>query len=141
MLRAASIILTFWSCLNFLFAFIILKSMVLFNKKSPILVMQFDKSDLIKIDNQIISVVNSLAILYNSCSISLSIVSLIVIWTSLIKGQTLAFWILLVTIGLVQIMGFIAFSKIRNKRLPVNIILSSLYVLGIGLAGLSIFSQ
>ena len=49
--------------------------------------------------------------------------------------------ILLIAIGFVQLMGFVAFSMIGNQRWQVNILLSVLYVVGIGLAGYALFIQ
>jgi len=55
------------------------------------------------------------------------------------KGQKWAFWALLITIGFVEILTFIASAPIGNARWQVNIILSALYVVGIGLSGYSLF--
>jgi hypothetical protein len=46
---------------------------------------------------------------------------------------------LLITIGFVEIFAFIASAPIGNARWQVNIILSALYVVGIGLSGWSLF--
>jgi hypothetical protein len=48
---------------------------------------------------------------------------------------------LLITIGFVEILAFIASAPIGNARWQVNIILSALYVVGIGLSGYSIFKR
>ena len=51
------------------------------------------------------------------------------------------FWALLITIGFVEILAFIASVPIGNARWQVNVVLSALYVVGIGLAGYSIFER
>ena len=141
MLKAGSIILSIWSGINFLLASLILTFIIFLKSNAPILVMVFEKSEISRLDARVISAVNSLAILYNSCAAALSVLALFVIWSSLINGQRWAFWVLLITIGFVQILGFIAFAAIGNQRWQVNIVLSTLYVVGIGLAGYSIFNR
>lgn len=103
--------------------------------------MVFEESEISRLDPRVISAVNTLAILYNSCAVAISVLALFVIWSSLIKGQRWAFWALLITIGLVEILAFIAFAPIGNQRWQVNVVLSALYVVGIGLAGYSIFKR
>jgi hypothetical protein len=58
---------------------------------------------------------------------------------SLIAGQEWAFWVLLFGIGFVEVMAFIASAGVGNARWQVNVILSALYVVGIGLSGYSLF--
>jgi hypothetical protein len=139
MLQTASIILSIWSVINFLLAFLILTLIILLKRNAPILVMVYKESEITKLDGRVISAVNTLAILYNSCAAAISVLTLFIIWTSLINGQVWAFWVLLITIGFVQIFGFVAFALIGNQRWQVNIPLSALYLLGIGLSGYSIF--
>ena len=141
MLKAGSIILSIWSGINFLLAFLILNIVITFNKNSPILVMVFEKPEIAKLDAMVISAINTLTILYNSCAAALSGLALYVIWSGLINRQRWAFWALLITIGFVQIMAFIASAAIGHARWQVNVVQSALYVVGIGLAGYSIFKQ
>ena len=140
MLQAGSIILSIWSGINFLLAALILTLVTLIKGNAPILIMVFEESEISRLDTRVISAVNVLAILYNSCAAAISLLVLFVIWSSLINGQLWAFWVLLIAIGFVQIMSFIAFAAIGNQRWQVNVVLSVLYVVGIGLAGYSIFS-
>ncbi len=139
MLKAGSIILSIWSGISFLLASLILASIIFFKSNAPILVMVFEKSEISRLDARAISAVNALAILYNSCSAALSVLALFIIWSSLINGSRRAFWALLITIGFVEGMAFIASAAIGNARWQVNVLLSALYVVGIGLAGYSIF--
>jgi len=141
MLKAGSIILSIWSGINFLLASLILTFIIFLKSNAPILVMVFEKSEISRLDARVISAVNSLAILYNSCAAALSVLALFVIWSGLINGQRWAFWVLLITIGFVQILAFIAFAAIGNQRWQVNVVLSALYVVGIGLSGYSIFKS
>lgn len=141
MLEADSIILSIWSGINFLLASLILTVIIFLKKNAPILVMVFEESELSRLDAKVILSVNTLATLYNSCAAALSLLALFVIWSSLINGQREAFWALLITIGFVQILAFTAFAAVGNQRWPVNVVLSALYVVGIGLAGYSIFNR
>ena len=140
MQRAGSIILTIWGGINCFLASLILIFVIFFNK-APILVMVFEKSEISGLDTRFISAINCLAILYNSCAAALSVLVLFVIWSSLIKGQRWAFWALLITIGFVQALAFIGSAAIGNQRWQVNIVLSALYVVGIGLSGYSMFKR
>jgi hypothetical protein len=141
MLKTGSIILSIWSGISFFLSSLILTIIIFFKKDAPILVMVFEESEIARLDAKVTSALNTLAILYNSCAAALSLLALFVIWTSLINGQREAFWALLITIGFVQILAFTAFAAVGNQRWPMNVVLSALYVVGIGLAGYSIFSR
>ena len=139
MLKRGSIVLSIWSGINFLISSLILTIVVFLNGNSPLLVMVFEKSEIARLDAKVISALNCLTILYNSYAIALSVLVWFVIRLCLSKGQKWAFWALLITIGFVEILAFIASAPIGNARWQVNIILSALYVVGIGLSGYSLF--
>lgn len=135
MLKAGSIILSIWSGINFLLAALILTSVVIFNANSPLLVMVFEKPEIAGLDSRVIASLNALTILYNSCSVVVSVMVWIIIRKNLVNRQKWAFWALLFTIGFVEVMAFIASAQVGHARWQVNVILSVLYVLGIGLTG------
>jgi len=139
MLKAGSRFLSLWSGINFILAALILTSVVIFNANSPLLVMVFEKSEIASLDAKVIASLNALTILYNSCSVVLSVLVWLLIRKSLIAGQKWAFWVLLFVIGFVEVMAFIASAPIGNARWQVNIPQSVLYVVGIGLSGYSLF--
>ena len=141
MLKRGSIVLSIWSGINFLFAALILTSVVIFNGNSPILALVFEKSEIASLDAKVIASLNALTILYNSCAVALSVLALFIIWSGLINGKRWAFWALLTTIGFVELLAFIASVPIGNARWQLYVVLSVLYVVGIGLAGYSIFKQ
>ncbi len=141
MLKAGSTILSIWSGINFLLAALILTSVVIFNANSPLLVMVFEKSEIASLDAKVIASLNALTILYNSCAVALSVLALFIIWSGLINGKRWAFWALLTTIGFVEILAFVASAPIGNARWQLYVVLSVLYVVGIGLAGYSIFKR
>ena len=139
MLNRGSTILSIWSGINFLLAALILTSVVIFNANSPLLVMVFEKSEIASLDAKVIASLNALTILYNSCSVVVSVLVWLLIRKSLIAGQKRAFWVLLFGIGFVEVMAFIASAPIGNVRWQVNVVLSALYVVGIGLSGYALF--
>ena len=141
MLKAGSRFLSLWSGLNFLISTLILTIVVFHIGNSPLLGMVFEKSEIARLDARVISALNCLTILYNSCSVVLSVLVWLLIRKSLIAGQKWAFWVLLFVIGFVEVMAFIASAPIGNARWPVNVVLSVLYVVGIGLSGYSIFKS
>ena len=141
MLKRGSIVLSIWSGINFLLAALILTSVVVFNANSPLLVMVFERSEIASLDAKVIASLNALTILYNSCSVVLSVLVWLLIRKSLIAGEKWAFWVLLFVIGFVEVMAFIASAPIGNARWPVNVVQSLLFIVGMGLAGYSIFKS
>ncbi len=139
MLKKGSTILSIWSGINFLLAAMILASLVIFNANSPLLVMVFEKPEIASLDARVIASLNALTILYNSCSVVLSVLVWLFIRKSLIAGQKWAFWALLFVIGFVEVMAFIASARVGNVRWQVNVVQSVLYLIGISLSGISIF--
>jgi hypothetical protein len=73
MLKRGSLVLSIWSGINFFLAALILSSVVIFNADSPLLVMVFEKSEIAALDAKVIASLNTLTILYNSCSVVLSV--------------------------------------------------------------------
>jgi hypothetical protein len=141
MLKRGSIVLSIWSGLNFLISSLILTIVVFHIGNSPILALVFEKSEIASLDAKVIASLNDLTILYNSCSVVLSVLVWLLIRKSLTAGQKWAFWVLLFVIGFVEVMAFIASAPIGNARWQVNVVLSVLYVVGIGLSGYSIFKS
>ena len=139
MLKRGSIVLSIWSGLNFLISSLILTIVVFHIGNSPILDLVFEKSEIAGLDAKVIASLNTLTILYNSCSVVLSVLVWLIIRKELVFGQKWAFWVLLFGIGFVEVMAFIASAEVGNARWQVNVVLSVLYVVGIGLAGYSIF--
>lgn len=139
MLKAASTILSIWSGINFLLAALILSSVVIFNANSPLLAMVFEKTEIASLDARVIASLNTLTILYNSCSVVLSVLVWLLIRKSLITSQKWAFWVLLFVIGFVEVMAFIASAPLENVRWQVNVLQSALFVVGISLSGFALF--
>ena len=141
MLKIGSTILSIWSGINFLLAALILTTLVIFNANSPLLGMVFKKPEIAALDTRVIASLNTLTILYNSCSVVVSVLVWTVIRKHLVVGEKWAFWLLLFVIGFIEIMAFIASAEVGHARWQVNVVLSILYVAGIGVTGYALFKQ
>ena len=140
MLKKGSIVLSIWCVINFVLAFIILCYVIVLKEDSPILqVASFSEAEIASLDAKVIASLNTLTILYNSCSVVVSVLTWSLIRKNLIAGQRSAFWMLVVVIGFVEGMAFLASSYIGNGRWQVNVVQSVLYLTGVGLSGFSIF--
>ena len=141
MLKTGSTILSIWSGINFLLAALILTILFIFNADSPLLVMVFEKPEIAALDARVIASLNTLTILYNSCSVVVSVLVWTVIRKNLVAGEIWAFWLLLFVIGFIEVMAFIASAQVGHARWQVNVVLSILYVVGIGMTGYALFKQ
>jgi hypothetical protein len=140
MLKKGSLVLSIWCVINFILAFIILCYVIILKENSPILqVASFSEAEIANLSAKVIASLNALTILYNSCSVVVSVLVWLLIRKSLIAGQKWAFWVLLFVIGFVEVMAFISSAPIGNARWQVNVVQSVLYVVGIGLSGYSLF--
>lgn len=138
--KAGSTILSIWSGINFLLAALILSSVVVFGANSPLLVMVFERSEIAGLDARVIASLNTLTILYNSCSVVVSLLVWLIIRNGLAAGEIWAFWVLLGVIGFLEVMAFIASAGVGNARWQVNVFQSVLYVVGAGLSGYALFN-
>jgi hypothetical protein len=82
-----------------------------------------------------VATVKCLAILFNSCAAGLSLLTVSVVWCALRKGEQWAFWALLLAAGLAQAMAFVADAAIGMRTLVPNLVLTALFLAGLGLAG------
>jgi hypothetical protein len=141
MLKTGSTMLYIWSAVNFLLAILILTSVVVFNADSPLLVMVFDKPEIAALDARVIASLNTLTILYNSCSVAVSVLVWTVIRKNLVHGEAWAFWLLLFLIGFIEVMAFVASAQVGNARWQVNVLLTALYVAGMSATGYALFKR
>ncbi len=140
MLKKGSIVLSIWCIINFVLAFVILGYVIVLKKDSPILqVASFSEVEIAGLSARTIAALNCFTILYNSCSLAVSMLTWPLIRKNLVAGQKWAFWLLLGAIGFIEGMAFLASSHIGNGRWQVNVVQSALYLTGISLSGFSIF--
>ena len=141
MLKTGSILLSIWCVINFLLAFIILSYVIVFTGNSPILqVASFSEAEIAGLSARTIAALNCFTILYNSCSLAVSVLTWPLIRRNLVAGQKSAFWTLVFVIGFIEVMAFLASSYIGHGRWQVNVLQSLLYVAGIGLSAFPILN-
>jgi hypothetical protein len=142
MLKKGSIVLSIWCGINFILAFIILCYVIVLKQNSPILQLaSFSEAEIAGLGAKTIAALNCFTILYNSCSLMVSVLAWPLIRKNLVAGQKSAFWTLVFVIGFIEVMAFWASSYIGHGRWQVNVLQSILYVVGIGLSGYSLFNR
>jgi hypothetical protein len=140
MLKKGSIVLSIWCVINFILAFVILVYVIVLKNDSPILrVAAFSESEIAGLSAKTTAALNCFTILYNSCSLAVSVLTWPLIRKNLVTGEKWAFWMLAGVIGFIELMAFIASSYIENGRWQVNLVQSILYITGISLSGYSLF--
>ncbi|NTV37134.1 MAG: hypothetical protein HGA53_09285 [Anaerolineaceae bacterium] len=140
MLKRGSTVLSIWCGINFVLAFIILCYVIVLKQNSPILqVASFSEAEIVGLSPKIIAALNCFTILYNSCSLMISVLTWPLIRKNLVAGQRSAFWTLVFVIGFIEVMAFLASSLIGHGRWQVNVLQSILYMAGIGLCASAIF--
>jgi len=140
MLKRGSNVLSIWCGINFLLAFTILCYVIILQEESPILqVASFSEAEIAGLSAKTVAALNCFTILYNSCSLVISVLTWPLIRKNLVADQKSAFWTLVFVIGFVEVMAFWASSYIGHGRWQVNVLQSILYVVGIGLCVYPIF--
>ena len=135
MLKRGSTVLSIWCGINFILAFIILCYVIVLKQNSPILqVASFSDAEIAGLSAKTIAALNCFTILYNSCSLMVSVLTWPLIRKNLVAGEKSAFWMLVFVIGFIEAMAFWASSYIGHGRWQVNFLQSILYVVGIGLS-------
>ena len=135
MLKKGSTALSIWCGINFILAFIILCYIIVLKQNSPILqVASFSEAEIAGLSAKTIAALNCFTILYNSCSLMVSVLTWPLIRKNLVAGEKSAFWTLVFVIGFIEVMAFLASSYIGHGRWQVNVLQSILYVVGIGLS-------
>jgi len=135
MLKKGSTVLSIWCGINFILAFIILCYVIILKQNSPILqVASFSEAEIAGLGVKTIAALNCFTILYNSCSLVISVLTWPLIRKNLVVGEKSAFWTLVFVIGFIEVMAFWASSYIGHGRWQVNVLQSVLYVVGIGLS-------
>jgi len=114
MLKKGLMVLSIWCVINFILAFIILSYVIVLKKDSPILqVASFSEIEIASLSAKTIAALNCFTILYNSCSLMVSVLTWPLIHKNLVAGQKSAFWMLVLVIGFVEVMAFFASSYYR----------------------------
>ncbi len=118
MLKRGSTVLSIWCGINFILAFIILCYVIVFKQNSPILqVASFSETEIASLSAKTIAALNCFTILYNSCSLMISVLTWPLIRRNLVAGQKWAFWLLAGVIGFIEVMAFSRFILHREWAL------------------------
>jgi len=104
-------------------------------------VASFSEAEIASLSAKIIAALNCFTILYNSCSLMISVLTWRLIRKNLVAGEKWAFWMLAGVIGFLELMAFFASSYIGNGRWQVNLVQSILYIIGISFSGYSLFHE
>lgn len=134
MLKIGAVVLTISTGFNLLLATAILIAIIVLGKNPPILYVSLDQAEVAQLQEQVLVTFKSLAIYFNSAIVTSCLLSIFVIWAALSHGHKWAFWALLITMGLSQILAFVADFFIGNKTFVVNIVLTAIYLSGIALS-------
>jgi hypothetical protein len=134
MLKIGAVVLTISAGFNLLLAAAILVAIIALGKNPPILYVSLDQAEVAQLPEQVLATFKSLAIYFNSAIVTFCLLSIFVIWAALSQGHKWAFWALFITMGLSQILAFVADSFIGNKTFVVNIVLTAIYLSGIALS-------
>jgi hypothetical protein len=141
MLRAGAIVLSVVQGFNMLLAGYIV-AMLLFVTDHPLISrIVFTDEELKQLGSKAVATIKDLAILMNSGGVALSFLVLVIIWTSLMRGQQWAFWVLLIALGFTQIMMFVGDAVIGHKTLPASIVFALVNALGLVLCGWGLLAR
>jgi hypothetical protein len=138
MLKIGAVVLTISAGLNLLLAAAILIAVIVLGKNPPILYVSLSQAEVAQLPEQVLATFKSLAIYFNSAVVTFCLLSIFVIWSALGQGHKWVFWAILITMGIGQILAFVADSFIGNKTLISDIVLTAIYLLGIALSGFGI---
>lgn len=88
MLKRGSLFLSIWCIINFILAFIILCYVIVLKKDSPILqVAAFSEVEIASLSAKTMAALNCFTILYNSCSLMISVLTWPLIHRNLLAGE------------------------------------------------------
>lgn len=134
MLKAGSRFLSIWCAINGALAFIILGYVTVLKQDSPMLqVAGYSPAEVAAMSARTLGALNAFTLLYNSCSLAVSLLTWPLIRRELVAGDRRAFWLLVGVIGFIEGMAFWASADVGNGRWQVNVLQSLLYLTGVGL--------
>jgi len=135
MLSAGAIVLSIWAGINLLVATLVLFH-VLVRRRHPLIAhVVFEERELSELDAKAVATIKALAVLLNAAAVSVSLLVLFLVWMSLARGQSSAWWALLIAVGFGQIMQFVGDALVGNKTVPASVTTTILFILGMALAG------
>ena len=141
MLKTGAWVLSIWCAINGLLALIILGYVIVLRQDSPILqVAGFSPAEIAALSARTLGALNAFTLLYNSCSLAVSILAWPLIRRELVAGDRRAFWRLVIVIGWIEGMAFWASAYVGHGRWQVNVLQTALYLAGTGLCASALFT-
>lgn len=141
MLKTGSWVLSIWCAINGVLALIILGYVIVLRQDSPMLqVANFAPTEIAALSARTLGALNGFTLLYNSCSLAVSILTWPLIRRELAGGDRRAFWRLVGVIGWIEVVAFWASAYVGHGRWQVNVLQSVLYLAGVGLCAAALFT-
>lgn len=136
MLRVGAVLLSFWAGAHIFLAFLVLTLVIALGETPLVSRLVLTGSEIAALDPSVIAIVSSLAVLLNASGLAFSLLVLLIIWKSMVKGERWAYWGLLVSIGLVQGMQLFGYAAMGRPTWPASLTLLVIYLAGTACCGL-----
>jgi hypothetical protein len=141
MLRTGAILLSLWTGFNLVLALGILFMLLVLGKNAPCLLILYDDLRAVGMDPRALATINALAVVFNACAAAICALSLAVIWVALARRAVWAFWALAGCLLFLQAAGFASDTFLAHRNLVVNVVSSSLLLLGFAAAAMGLFRE
>jgi len=143
MLRAGAILLTLWTGLKLLVALGILFMLLVLGKNSPALLLLYGDIQGKSLDPRALATINALAVVANASIAALSILSIVVIWSALMKRAVWAFGSLTCSLLFLEVVRLVGESfYYRRENLLADMATAVLPILtGIACAAIGLFRR
>jgi hypothetical protein len=138
MLRLGVIVISAWAGIGLLMGLVVLANLLFVSPHPLISRVVFTEAELAQLSPKAIATIKSLALLLNASAVAGGILVLVIAWHGLARGEPWAWWTLAGTLAFVQAMQFVGDASIGHKTVPASIVMTSLAVLGLALAGLGL---
>lgn len=97
-LKIGAILLSIWSGLNLVVG-VAVTAATLMKRNAPALSMVFSDTEIARLDEKVVGVVNAQAALANPCIVAICLLVLAIVWTSLVARMRWSFFALVISLG------------------------------------------
>ena len=136
-LKIGAVLLSIWSGVNLCVAAGV-TLFTLLGRKPPALALVLTDSEIAQLDPRAIDVVNAQASLANPSIVALCTLTLVVVWTCLVRGARWAWLALVGTLLPLQALGFISDAFLGHRNIGANILSSGLLLGALVLSGVGL---
>jgi hypothetical protein len=137
-LAIGTTILSVWSILNILPAAWSIVY-ILLGKHAPAFTYLFTQSEILTLDTRVLATTDCVALLLNTLIISFCIIVLCVIHYELKNSKKWSFWVLFISISMIQKSAFIADSYLGNPNLLANLFSTLLVIVSFACVAYAMF--